>query len=228
MSPTFSSKLGCVLAYYGPTVSVTAGLMIVPDCAVMAVVPTATAVAVPPAIVATDGLLEPQLATLVMSVIPLQVVAFASKTWVLLAVETEMTGGLVGVTAIDRMHPTVTVTVCVPVIDGFLLDAAVTVACPVLTDVTKPEAEIVATEVGVMLQETEGLLVVLPSLFVANTVICTVLLVLPVSMLGDGGPTESEDMVGFWKNPVQLSPRAKTASAAKVPARRNFCLVDDI
>jgi|SRR5580700_5226092 hypothetical protein len=126
------------------------------------------------------------------------------------------------------MQPTVTVTVCVPVMDGFLLAAAVTVAVPVLTDVTNPDAEIVAVVVGVMVHETDGLLVVLPSLFVANTVICTVLLVLPVSMVGDAGPTEIEDMVGFWKNPVQLRPRAKAASAAKVPARRSFCLVDNM
>jgi hypothetical protein len=64
--------------------------------------------------------------------------------------------------------------------DGFLLEVAVTVAVPVLADVTKPEEEMVATLVGVMVQETDGLFVVLPSLLVANTVICTVLAVLPV------------------------------------------------
>jgi hypothetical protein len=48
-----------------------------------------------------------------------------------------------------------------------------------------------------MLQETDGLFVVLPSLLVPNAVICTVLPVLPVSMVGEAGPTESEEMVGF-------------------------------
>ena len=144
--------------------------MIFPDCAVIAVVPTATAVAVPPAIVATDVLLETQLATLVMFTTPLQVVAFAAYCSVLLLVETEMLA-LAGVTAIDRMHPTVTLTVCDPVIDGFWLAAAVTVAVPVLTDVTRPEEEIVATEVGLMLQDTDGWLAVLPSLLVPTTVI---------------------------------------------------------
>lgn len=92
-----------------------------------------------------------------------------------------------------------------------------------LTDVTKPEAEIVATDVGVMVQETDGLFVVLPSLLVPNTVICTVLPVFPVSMVGDAGPTAIDDSVGLTKKPVQLTVRAKVASKAKVPARRSFC-----
>jgi len=136
-------------------------------------------------------------------------------------------GTLVGVILIDSIHPTVTVTVWVPVIDGFLLAAAVTVAVPTATAVTRPVGEIVAVVVGVMLHETDGLLLVLPSLLVANAVIWTVLFVLPVSMVGDAGPTESEDMVGFTKKPVQLRPRANAASAPRVPARRSFCLVGD-
>jgi hypothetical protein len=40
--------------------------------------------------------------------------------------------------------------------------------------------EIVAIVVGLMAQVMDGLLVVLPSLFVPNAVICTVLSVLPV------------------------------------------------
>jgi hypothetical protein len=108
------------------------------------------------------------------------------------------------------------------------LEVAVTVAVPVSTDVTKPEEEIVATLVGLMLQETDGLFVVLPSLLVANTVICTVLAVLPVSMVGLAGPTEIDDSVGFWKKPVQLMVSANVTSMAKVQARRSFWLVDDI
>lgn len=103
-----------------------------------------------------------------------------------------------------------------------------TVAVPVSTDVTKPVEEIVATVVGVMLQETDGLLVVLPSLLVPNTVICTVLPVVPVSMVGDAGPTEIEEMVGFWKKPVQLMVPAKVTSMAKLQARRSFRLVNNI
>ena len=65
------------------------------------------------------------------------------------------------------------------------------------TDVTKPVELIVAVVVGVILQDTDGLFCVLPSLLVPNTVICTVLLVVPVSIVGDAGPTATEDIVGF-------------------------------
>jgi len=111
------------------------------------------------------------------------------------------------------------------------LDVAVTVAVPVLTDVTKPLVVIVATlpSEGLMLQETDGLVVVLPSLFVANTVICTVLPVVPVWMVGDTGPTDSEETVGFTKNPVQLmAVAARMASAVTAPARRSLWFGDDI
>ncbi len=126
------------------------------------------------------------------------------------------------------MHPTVTVTVCVPVIDGFALAVAVTVAVPVSTDVTKPEELMVATFVGVMFQETGTLLVVLPSLLVPNTVICTVLSVLPVSMVGDAGPTAMDDSVGLTKKPVQPSSKTTIASAQRAQARWSLCLADDI
>lgn len=228
--PTFSrktQKLGIPRLYQGPTVSVTAGLMTFPDCAVIAVVPSATALARPPAIVATDVLLETQLATEEISITPLQVVAFAVYCSLLLAIEAEMVA-LVGVTAIDRMHPTVTLTVCDPVIDGFWLAAAVTVADPVLTDVTRPEEEIVATEVGVMLHETDGLLEVLPSLFVPTTVICTVLPVVPVSIVGDAGPTAIEVSVGFWKKPVHATPTAKRRSTVMALIHRSWFFADDI
>jgi hypothetical protein len=69
---------------------------------------------------------------------------------------------------------------------------------------------------------------VLPSLLVPKTVICCVLLVVPVSMVGDAGPTASELIVGFTKKPVQLMVRANVATAANAPARRSLCLVDDI
>ena len=103
-----------------------------------------------------------------------------------------------------------------------------TVAVPTLTEVTSPEVEIVATVVGVILHATDGLVVVLPSLFVADTVICTVLLVVPVSMVGDTGPTAMELTVGFTKNPVQLTPRAKIARTPKAMARRSGFFLDDI
>lgn len=111
---------------------------------------------------------------------------------------------------------------------GFWFEAAVTVAVPVLTDVTRPEVEIVATDVGVMLQPTDGLLFVLPSLLVPKAVICTVLPVVPVSMVGVTGPTAIEVSVGFTKNPVQLTAKANMLSAARAPARRSLWFADDI
>jgi hypothetical protein len=108
------------------------------------------------------------------------------------------------------------------------LEVAVTVAVPVLADVTKPVEEMVATLLGVMVQETDGLFVVLPSLLVPNTVICTVLPVFPVWMVADAGPTEIDDSVGFWKKPVQLMVLATVTSMAKVQAKRSFWLVEVI
>ena len=103
-----------------------------------------------------------------------------------------------------------------------------TVAFPTLTDVTRPVAETVATEVGLMVQATDGLLVVLPSLLVPNTVICTVLFVLPVSIVGLAGPTASELNVGFTKNPLQLTANASMASAPNAPIKRRLDLFVDI
>jgi len=97
-----------------------------------------------------------------------------------------------------------------------------------LADVTKPEVEIVATEVGLMVQPTEGLVSELPSLLVPTACICTVLSVFPVWMVGDAGPTEIDVSVGFTKNPVQLTAKANVASAAKAPAKRSLWFADDI
>ena len=103
-----------------------------------------------------------------------------------------------------------------------------TVAVPTATDVTKPVEEIVAVDVGLTLQETEGLFCVLPSLLVPKTVICTVLLVVPVSMVGVAGPTASEDIVGFTKNPVQATPRPASNSTAKLTTKRSLFFLGDI
>lgn len=108
------------------------------------------------------------------------------------------------------------------------MEVAVTVAVPIATDVTNPEVEIVAMPGGAMLHETDGLLFVLPSLLVPNTVICTVLPLVPVRIVGVGGPTAIEDSVGLTKNPLQLTARASVASAAKAPAKRSLCFADDI
>ena len=108
------------------------------------------------------------------------------------------------------------------------MEVAVTVAVPVETDVTSPVLETVATVVGVTVQVTDGLLLVLPSLLVANTVICTVLSVVPVWIVGLAGPTAIELRVGFTKNPVQLTAKANEANTANAPIKRKFVLFDDI
>jgi len=112
--------------------------------------------------------------------------------------------------------------------EGFWFEVAVTVAVPRLADVTRPLAETVATVVGLIVQLTEGSLVVLPSLFVPNAFICTVLSVLPVSIVGLAGPTESELNVGFTKNPLQLTANARVASTANAPIKRSFEFFDDM
>lgn len=108
------------------------------------------------------------------------------------------------------------------------MEVAVTVAVPTLTDVTRPEELIVATEVGLMVHATDGLLAGLPSLLVPTAVICTVLSVLPVSMVGDAGPTASDVRVGLTKKPLQLTARASVASTAIDPPTRSLFLTDDI
>src|SRR5215472_10298146 len=124
----------------------------------------ATADTTPAVTVARFVLLDLHVATEVTSGDPLQVVAVAVMFTVVPALA--LTLPLVVSSVIAVMQPTVTVTLCVPVMVGFSFEVAVTVAVPTLADVTRPLAEIVATEVGFMLQETDGLLLVLPSLLV--------------------------------------------------------------
>jgi hypothetical protein len=87
--------------------------------------------------------------------------------------------GFVGVTAIDMMQPTVTLSGCDPEMVGFCVDVAVMVVVPWLTAVANPELLIVATAVVELLQVTGGLLW-LPSSKVPKAVNCWVLFVVPV------------------------------------------------
>lgn len=50
----------------------------------------------------------------------------------------------------------------------------------------------------------------------------------PTSTDGAEGLMLSVVNVGLVKNPLQLTARANVASAAKAPARRTLCFVDDI
>ena len=102
------------------------------------------AVATPPETVTSFVLLENQLAKEVISTVPLHVVAFAVNVAVVIPPLVKVAVG--GLIAIDWIQPTVTVTVCVPVIDEFELAVAVTVAVPVFTDFTSPLLEMVAID----------------------------------------------------------------------------------
>jgi hypothetical protein len=117
-------------------------------------------------------LLEVQVAVFVISTWPLHVVALA----VICAVfwpDTEALRVMVeaGDKVIDWIHPTVTVSAPVPVIVGFCVAVAVIVDVPVLTDVARPLALIVATVVSELVQVTAGL-PVLPSLYVPKAEYC--------------------------------------------------------
>jgi len=99
----------------------------------------------PAVTVARFVLLDLHVATEVTSCDPLQVVALAVMDTV--EPELALTLPLVVSNVIALTQPTVTVTPCVPVIVGFSFEVAVTLAVPMPTDVTRPVAEIVATEV---------------------------------------------------------------------------------
>jgi len=112
----------------------------------MFVVPGVIAVARPLlSIVALVVSLEVQVAKSVMTTVPLHVVAVAMNWSVLPWV----TVGFGGVTAMDWIQGTVTVTVVDPEIVGISVDVAVTVAVPWLLAVTSPPALTVATPVPV-------------------------------------------------------------------------------
>jgi len=74
-------------------------------------------------------LLDVHWATLVISTIPLQVFAFATRVK-LVVPPLLIVVPLLEVTVIEVMQPTVTLTLCVPVIDGLSFEVAVTVAVP--------------------------------------------------------------------------------------------------
>jgi len=112
-------------------------------------------------------------------------------------------------------------------------DAAVIVLVPAETPVSSPPVEIVAT-LGVSLDQHTVVPVQLvpplkvsgfPLLSVAAAVNCDVS---PTLTVGLGGSITILVTVGFWKNPVQLTARAKAARAAKPPAKRSLFFGDDI
>ena len=106
---------------YGETVIVAALLVMLPILAVTVTVPPlvmpATAETTPAETVARFVLLDVHVATEVTSGDPLQVVAVAVRSTLVPALAPTLP--LVGCSVIAVMHPTVTVTLCVPVMDGF-------------------------------------------------------------------------------------------------------------
>jgi hypothetical protein len=99
----------------------TALLTMLPEEAVMLTVPVVvlpeTSVTTPDVTVANDVLLDVHVATSVKGKDPLHVSASAENVSLELLPVNVKAGALVGVTLIDWMQPTVTVTVCVPVTD---------------------------------------------------------------------------------------------------------------
>lgn len=151
-------------------------LITVPEVAVILTVPATKVDAKPvESIVTSVVLLDFHVAMSVISNVPLQVFAIAMYCIPVPA----LTLLVVGVTAIDVIQPTVTVRVVDPAMAAFWVEVAVMVAVPRLTAVASPVADMVATDVGVLVQLTAGL-PVLPSLNVPEAVICTVLPVVPV------------------------------------------------
>jgi hypothetical protein len=205
-------------------------LVTVPIEAVMTTGPSApvlpVAVTTPSATVAIFVALEFHVAISRTFTSPLHVLAVAE-------VKENVVAGLAmlpldGAIVIELTQATVTVSDCVPLMDGRILDVAVTVAVPVSTEVTKPAELMVATPVAGLMLHVTGVLPELPSLNVPTANICTVLSVVPVSMVGLAGPTEMELRVGFTKNPLQLASKAKVASAARAPIKRSCDFVEDI
>ena len=112
-------------------------------------------------------------------------------------------------------------------------EAAVMVLVPAVTPVNVPPVLIVAT-LGVALdQHTVVPVQVVPPVRVSGFPLLSVpaavsCAVNPTLTDGLGGSIAMVDTVGFTKKPVQLMARANVATAAKAPARRSLCLVDDI
>jgi hypothetical protein len=108
---------------YGPTETLTVLLVTLPTEAVTATVPLVvtpdTSESTPPVIVANVEGTAFHVATAVMSAEPLHVVASAVKVSLVLLFAKLRGVALVGDILIDSMQPTVTVTDCVPVIEGF-------------------------------------------------------------------------------------------------------------
>jgi len=189
------------------TVKLDVLLVILPEVAVMCVVPVPCAVAKPLlSIVATLVSDDFQVTAPVMStVVPSSSVPIAVNC----LVWSELIEALVGLIAIERKSATVTVRLVDPLM---VTEVAVTSIVPYETPATKPLSDTVATEVSSDDQLTEPVMFfVLPSSYVPVAVIC---LVLPTTTDGVTGVTVMLDSVGSTKNPLQLV-KAKIRTVAQ-------------
>jgi len=161
---------------------------ILPEVAVMVVMPAATAVARPLLLtVATDVLDELQVTCVVISrLVPSEYVPEAANCWAFPA----GTLGLAGVTEMEDRVAEVTVRVVLPVI---LAEVAVMVVVPAATAVARPLLLTVATDVLDELQVTCGVISwLVPSEYVPVAVNCWLT---PLGTLGLAGATAMETSV---------------------------------
>lgn len=161
---------------------------------------------------------------------PLETVAIAVMHCDPLAVVFSRMFMLVGLSVIAVTSLSVTAALAVAVA---LPEDAVIVALPVAMPLSNPPLVMVAVLVSELDQHTvvpvqlvpPVRVYVFPSLSVPTALSCSVL-----STLTDGvaGSIVIDVMVGFTKNPVQLTARTKVASVENTPVRRSLFLVDDI
>lgn len=178
----------------------------VPVCQVTLVV---TSIGFPPAV--AEAVKQSDPVAVELSGILKEVVPFGPKTMLV---------------TLPRVTVAVVVALAVP-------EDAVMVLVPAETPVSRPPPVMVAT-VGVSLDQHTVVPVQLvppvkvrelPLLSVPAAVNCVVS---PWLTVGLGGSIVMAVTVGFTKKPVQLKARAKVARAAKAPAMRSLCFVDDI
>jgi len=181
--------------------------------------------------VTSDGLAENQDTLAVTSGVDPPAVALTVRQFGGTAVE--LAEREIEVGEITRAVTFANVTVAV-VVAVAVPEAAVMVLVPAATAVSSPPVLTVAIVLSEVDQHTvvpaqlvpDVRVIEFPLLSVPAAVNCTG--VPPTLTVGLGGSITILETVGFTKNPLQLTATAKVASAAMAPAKRSFCLGDDI
>jgi hypothetical protein len=144
----------------------------------------------------------------------------------------ELSGSVMELGVITMLVTLARVTVAV-VVALAVPEAAVMVLVPAETPDSSPPLVMVAT-LGVSLdQQTVVPVQLVPPVRVSALPLLSVpaavnVVVSPWLTVGLGGSMVMLETVGFTKKPVQLKARANVARAARAPARRSLCFVDDI